>query len=406
MITLETRDFVRGIDLAALAMERRNTLPILSCLRMKPGAGGGLIVSGTDLDMQIDAAVSADLNGSGAFEMALTAPQMLGLAAKRTGAKTISLTEADKHGMKTAVNCGRFDYTWGTLPAEEWPDMDAAPQTELVTGTLGSEFIRGLRRVAPCISEEETRYYLNGVHLHRGDADWKFVLVATDGHRMTISEFFMPDVKGEIPDHVIIPKRTIDTILALTKGKESPSIGFTLSSPLPRNSPPTPAQLADTSAKRCEFRIGNVRILSKLIDGTFPEYRRVIPSDAPVRATFTRADLRQASEALRFASNRRGNRFGGTALRIELHDGQATMSSAWADEGISGRTVIPYEGAGASGCVFGVNSRYLAELLAVFAPNERITLAFPSVENAPSHPITIVSPEDGTTLSVLMPMRV
>lgn len=402
MITIETRDLLRGIEAAGLAIERRNTLPILGGVRIKPDADG-LRLSGMDMDMQVDAQIPAELNGS-AFETVLLEPKMLATAARRAAASQIGLEEVAGGVCGVAASCGRFDYTWGTLPAEDWPDMDE-PRSELVTATLGAEFIDALRRVRPCISTEETRYYLNGVflHGHGGGDNWAAALVATDGHRLTRIGIAMPDCRGELPG-IIIPRKTVDVVLAVAKARPKEPIHFAVSTKLPRNSE-EPKSTDPGFPTRCEFRIGNIRVISKLIDGTFPEYSRVIPADAPLRATFGRADLIQAAEALRFQQNRRGtNRFSATALKIEMEHGAAAVSSYWADPGIRGRTKVPFEG-NAEGFSFGVNAGYLIEALTAYAPQERVTLAFPR-EGQGAYPITIVSPEDGNALTVLMPMRV
>lgn len=399
MITIETRALVRGIETVGLAVERRNTIPVLSGIRIKPDAGG-IRLSGMDMDMQVDAQIPAEMNGS-AFETVLLEPRMLATAARRAAASQIGLEEVAGGVGRVAASCGRFDYTWGTLPTEDWPDMDA-PRSELVTATLGSEFIDALRRVRPCVSEEETRYYLNGVYLHGhglGDS-WTAAVAATDGHRLTRIGVAMPDCRGELPG-IIIPRKTVDVVLAVAKARPKEAVHFTISTKLPRNSEePVTTTAPDASKLLCEFQIGNVRILSKLIDGQFPEYSRVIPADNLQRATFARADLIQAAQALRFSVKARG----GTALKAVMKDGTASLSSAWEDSAVTGRSDVAYEG-NATDFTFGVNARYLVEALAAYAPQERVTLAF-AEGDARNCPITIVSPEDGHALSVLMPMRV
>lgn len=395
MITIETRDLVRGIETAGLAVERRNTIPVLSGIRIKPDAGG-IRLSGMDMDMQVDAQIPAELNGS-AFETVLMEPRMLAMAAKRAAASQIELGQI-VGAPKVTASCGRFDYTWGTLEAADWPDMDE-PRSELAAATLGAEFIDALRRVKPCISSEETRYYLNGVYLHgAGGGDWAANVVATDGHRLTRIGVAMPDCRGELPG-IIIPRKAVDVVLAVAKARPKEAVRFTVATKLRRNTEEAEKTTApDARPMLCEFRIGNVRIISKLIDGTYLDYVRVIPEDAPLRATFARAELIQAAQALRFGGD------GPTAIKIEMEAGAATISAQWADPGVSGRTEVPFEG-NASGLTFGVNARYLVEALTAYAPQERVTLAFPK-HNQGGCPITIVSPEDGQALTVLMPMRV
>lgn len=396
MITINTSDLVRGIETASLAVERRSTLPILTGIRIKPDAGG-IRLSGMDMDMQVDAQIPADVNGS-AFEAVIMEPKMLATAARRAAAPQIGLEDV-AGADRVSASCGRFTYGWGTLPTEDWPDMDE-PRSEIAAATLGAEFVDALRRARPCISEEETRYYLNGVFIHGHDENWGASVVATDGHRLTRIGIAMPDCRGQIPG-IIIPHKTVDAVLAVAKTRPTEPIYFVVSTKLPRNSEERPKSTApDAYATLCEFRIGNVRILSKLIDGTFPEYRRVIPTEAPLRATFDRAELTKAALGLKFSVKARG----GTALRVEMKHGTASMSSAWEGSSLRGQVDVEYDGE-ATGFTFGVNAGYLLDALGSYAPQERITLAFDKT-NQRDCPITIVSPEDGHALTVLMPMRV
>jgi DNA polymerase-3 subunit beta len=403
MITIETKDFLRGMNAATLATARRTTVPVLGCLRLKPGAAGELIVSGTDLDMQVDATVPADLNGSGEFETVLTAPKMLGLAAKRAGGLMVGI-DPSKDAGNVAVNCGRFDYTWGTMVADDWPDMDV-PRTELRTATFGAEFIDALRRVRPCMSEEETRYYLNGVHVHAAQNGRGCVMVATDGHRLTAIDLPMPAATGALPG-VIIPRQAVGAILTLAKANPSEPVHFRVSTKAPRNSEePNAAKLVGGDPHLVEIRIGAFRIISKLIDGTYPDYRRLLPAAAGVTATFNRAELQRAVDALRFANNRSRARYGYTAIRFDLLKGSAALSASNAGEGVSSRTSVLYEG-DATGCTLGLNSKYLGDMLAAYEPSEMVTLAFTSAADAGRDPVAFTAPDDSTTMSLLMPMRV
>jgi DNA polymerase III sliding clamp (beta) subunit (PCNA family) len=116
----------------------------------------------------------------------------------------------------------------------------------------------------------------------------------------------------------------------------------------------------------------------------------------PIKATFDRAALLEATGALQLGID---------GVRVELLAGKAALSSVNPADGMRSKTSVPFKG-NAAGCTFGVNAKYLAEMLTAYAPHERVTIAFKSREAAGGDSMTITSPEDAATLSLLMPMRV
>jgi len=241
--------------IAASATERRNTIPILGNLRMEV-EDGALRVIGTDMELALDATVAA-LGTLPA--VTADARTMLALTAGLPDAAEVTLL-ADAKLERLIVSTESFRASILTLPAEDFPTYD-----DLFRPTRTFEIpVPSLRRLlaltAHAISMEETRYYLNGVYLHPRDAgaDGKLCAVATDGHRLMLAEEPLPAGAQGMPG-LIIPRKTTTRLLALLNAAATGSVKV---------------EVSDTKAR---FSLGSWSAFTKAIDGTFPDYVRVIP---------------------------------------------------------------------------------------------------------------------------------
>jgi DNA polymerase-3 subunit beta len=268
--TLEREAFMAAVALVGRVIESRNTIPVLANVKLL-ATDNGLLVAGTDLDMQIGTRVFAQGMTPG---FAATVPAHMLLKVLKHGTKGSNATlEYSSDNAVLAVRMGRYKVNLTTLPADDWPELIFAPEHKathvqefmLATADIG----RALERVKFCISREETRYYLNGVYMHawQGSRVRPVALrfVATDGHRMAIAQFAAP--QGVVPygadgnGGVILPQKTVAEVTRLFLAKGA----------------------ADTvkvrqHEARTEFTIGDTVVVTKHIDGTFPDYQRVLPS--------------------------------------------------------------------------------------------------------------------------------
>jgi len=398
--------FRSAIAAAVLGVERHNTIPVLSNVRLC-AAPGGLNVIGTDLDMEITAHVPGavvDLE----FDTTTGAHTLRDLEKKAPKSDNIAIDVADAflpmpelvadhsdadleaynaecervkaHNATITDTNARLDFegfraSMQTIPAHDFPTFGdiAAPVYEFDITT--ADLRAGLERVAFAISTEETRYYLNGIFMHVSGGMIRFV--ATDGHRLARHDLCAAPEGAAGMAGVIIPRKTVETLYKLLKGKGAPEM----------------VHLRVNTSKMA-FHFGNIVIASKLIDGTFPAYDRVIPSGNDKRATFEPAALARSIECVSAMSSERGR-----AVKIEIENGNARLSVNNPNEGSSVANVpCDYTGAPIS---VGFNAKYVLDILSKCV-GERVTFDLADSGS----PAVIKSNGAPYTLFVLMPMRV
>jgi DNA polymerase-3 subunit beta len=332
-------------------VEGRNTIPILSNVLLSVDSGR-LTIKGTDLDIEASASVPVMDAGDGATTV--DAKLLTDIVKKASGDVTLDLD-----GDVMSVKSGRSRYRLQTLPASDYPDMTA--------GTFTTEFDADLSELfAPvqfAISTEETRYYLNGIYLHV--IDGRLVAVATDGHRLARN--YGP-AAADFPG-IIIPRKAVSI---LPKGNVTVRL----------------------SANKIQFATADTVITSKLIDGTFPDYQRVIPTGNDKIVTFDLPAMKQAAERVSVISSERGR-----AVRLAIAENQIVLSVNNADTGSATEEIaVAYEG---EPIEIGFNSAYLLDVMAQF-PAGDVKMAL----NDSGSPTLFTSDKAEGLLAVLMPMRV
>lgn len=408
---IATKPFAKALEIAADVIERRNTIPILGSAKVEHRAENDrLIVTGTDLDMIVQA--SAPYRGPAFSPFTVAGPKAMARLF-RAGGEDLELDDQDG---KISFGSGPMSGSLATLPADDFPILGYSTEGMFQT-SLGAEQIDMILRVAGAVSTEETRYYLNGVYLHHVQ-DWTWKAVATDGHRLYVGTLELPDWKGEgIGAHgerhasggVIIPRRFLN-LLRLHRPRMN--LAGEIQIFAGRAGPPTNSvkDLAPDTAKyggaACRFGIRffngdtDVQIVTKLIDGTFPDYTKVIPQEAPddKRIMFKAADMRRAIDAITAGASERTR-----AIKLTFDPkGKCAVSCKWVDLGFEGKIEIPatvrdqkdpFE--------VGYNSSYLRQICDV-AGGEDLSITLHD-SNAPG---TLASPGSTDFLTVLMPMRV
>jgi DNA polymerase-3 subunit beta len=366
----------RAVERAAKAVERRSTIPILSNIALAVAKDGSLTVTGTDLDIWATAREpkgTAEVKTAGAT----TVPAMLLLDILKKAGGDIAFE--DKGDGRATLKTGRSRFTLHTLPVEDLPEphADNAPGASFTLPTAM------LTRISDCtafaISTEETRYYLNGVFLHLGGPDGGALLtaVATDGHRL--SRLCLPDVavEGDMPG-VIVPRKTVGLFdLIAATGEADGAITVTV------------------TVSRITFETSGLKIVSKLIDGTFPDYGRVIPVKNPWVAELQRQALMKAVERVAAISSERGR-----AVRCAFGENDELALAVTSPDAGSAEDSVAADGA-FDPIAIGFNAKYLGDVLSTFSGDAiRFALA------DPGSPTVITDPADEDRLVVLMPMRV
>lgn len=348
--TIERADLVRIMTHVSKAVESRNTMPILSSVLLT-ATDGRLVVAATDLDIEATASAEAAVDEPGA--VCVTAKLLADIARKATGAVSFELV-----GAELALKSGRSKFKLQTLPAADFPTFGVPEFESVFEHDLGALFAQ----VAFAMSSEETRYYLNGVYLaaERGT----LTAVATDGHRLAKA---VADSDAAFPG-VIVPRKAV----ALTgDGMAAVSV----------------------SSNKIRIVQGDTTLTSKLIDGTFPDYERVIPTGNDKVVTVDRDAMMKAADRVVTISDEKGR-----AVKLSITPGAIELSARSGSGTADDEVEAEYSGPPVE---IGFNSRYLAEMFGSL-PAGPMTIAV--VDNMA--PALIKSAGREGWVGVAMPMRV
>lgn len=245
-LNIEQPHLLAALTQAGAIVERKNTIPILANVLLTASGDGKLSIRATDLDIEVTTATSADVIDAGS---ATVSAGMLTDIVKRLNKGKVVFIEHD--GTHLHVKSGKSEYSLATLPVDDFPKL-ASDSYENKSTLHATEFASLFSRTAFAMSTEETRYYLNGVYIHN-DETGALIAVSTDGHRLAK----MVSPTDAIVSSVIVPRKAVAEFKKLVDGDVT----------------------IETSATKIRVTCGNMVFVSKVIDGTFPDYRRVIPTD-------------------------------------------------------------------------------------------------------------------------------
>ena len=370
-VTLERAALLKSLGHVHRVVERRNTIPILSNVLIK-AEGRSLRLKATDLDLEITETVAADVGMAGSTT--LPAHTLYDIVRKLPDGAQVSL-ETTGDGSQLLLRSGRSRFNLQCLPESDFPDLAAGDLGHRFTLAAG-DLKKLIEKTQFAISNEETRYYLNGIFMHTMDVDGHAMLraVATDGHRLARVEIPAPAGAAGMPG-VIIPRKAVSEVQKLIEDAS--------------------ADVAvEMSTTKARFTFGDVILTSKLIDGAFPDYSRVIPTGNDKRLTVERAQFAEAVDRVSTISSERGR-----AVKLALADGKLVLSVTNPDSGSATEELeVDYDAAPLD---IGFNARYLLDITAQLDSD---TALFKLAD--PGSP-TLVQDRDGAAaLYVLMPMRV
>jgi DNA polymerase-3 subunit beta len=353
-ITIPRADLARIISSTIKAVEARNTIPILSNIMLKAG-DGKLTAVATDLDIEIQASTACEVDAAGSITV--TGHLLNGIVSKLSAGGEVLLELVDG---SLIVKSDRSRFKLQCLPADDFPSLTA--------GEYDVEFDFDLSQfcapVAFAISNEETRYYLNGVYFLKSGG--KITAVATDGHRLARNE-----MESDAPDFagIIIPSKTVSL---LPKGTNTVRI----------------------SSTKMQIVGADFVVTSKLIDGTYPDYQRVIPTGNDKQVTVDNASFSAASDRVATISSERGR-----AVKLSFDTGRVIMTVNNPDSGnATDEVAAGYEG---DAMDVGFNAKYLAEITRVL-PNGNFKMMLADGGT----PALFLSDAAPNLALVLMPMRV
>ena len=384
-LTLERDALADALAGVARIVERRNTIPILSHLMIAAGAEG-VTLTGTDLDITASATLPmAGLGLDAASAICVPAALLNDIVRKLGPGSQISLAWGEDRGAAGGVTLrgGRARFALQSLPASDFPqlpDGDEPIRFSLDAARLAT----ALDVTAFAMSSEETRYYLNGIHWSAIEVEGvpTLRLVATDGHRLALTDLPLPEGAAGMPG-IIVPRKFIGEMQRLA--------GEAL-----RTDEPLAISLSGT---RIRVTVGRTTLVSKLIDGTFPDYERVIPRANPHTVRVEAEPFGAAIDRVMALQSERGS-----GVKLEIKAGGIGLSASNAEAGSAEDEVdATLEGEPAT---IGFNGRYLAEILVILGGKLKAARPISLLFQDAGGPALLRREGDRTLLIVLMPMRV
>ena len=371
--TIERATLLRCLSHVQSVVERRNTIPILSNVLIEAEGDNSLRVMATDLDLQVIEHMEANVDSAGAITV--SAHLLFDIARKLPEGSQVSLEAAEN---RMAIKAGRSRFSLPTLPRDDFPvivEGDLPTSFELPAKT----FADLIDRTRFAILTEETRYYLNGIFFHVSD-DNEPVLraAATDGHRLARFTLPRPDGAEGMPD-VIVPRKAVAELRKLLDESLDGNVQI------------------DLSASKVRFTLGGeggVVLTSKLIDGTFPDYSRVIPTGNDKLLKLDPKSFHEGVDRVATIATEKTR-----AVKMGLDRDKVTLTVTSPDNGTATEEV-PAEYS-SDGFEIGFNAGYLKDILnQIDADTVEIHLADAGA------PTLIRKDENSPALYVLMPMRV
>src|ERR671912_436692 len=297
-VTVERAALLKSLGHVHRVVERRNTIPILSNVLLR-AEDGGLRMKATDLDIEVTETIPADIAQPGSTTV--PAHVIYDIVRKLPDGAQVSLEMAGESG-QMQIRSGRSRFMLQALPESDFPDLPAGDLPHPFT-LPASDLKRLIEKTQFAISTEETRYYLNGIYLHTLDAGGSLVMraVATDGHRLARIEMPAPQGAAGMPG-VIVPRKAVAEIVKLVEdGSETITI--------------------ELSSAKVRLTFDGVVLTSKLIDGTFPDFQRVIPSGNDKRLTVDKDQFARAVARVSTISSERGR-----AVKLALNNSKLVLS--------------------------------------------------------------------------------
>jgi DNA polymerase III subunit beta len=363
-------DLVRELQFFQQIVERKNTIPILANVLIE-STGNELTLLATDLEVALRSRCEAAVEQTGA----VTLPAKKLYEVVRALPETDVRLETEKGGTGVKVSAERFESRMPTLPREDFPSLpeSSGAAKSTITGSVLREMVT---KTQFAITGEDTRYYLNGaLFVLRGDS---MTLVATDGHRLAlVNAARQPEVKGAEEIKAILPRKTLAELSRLL-GESDIDVQY------------------ERGENHLFFEIGPRLLISRMIDGQFPAYERVIPKQNDKRIEFERDRLTQAVRRVAILSNERSR-----AVKFVLDKSKVEVTSSSPEFGEAREPLpIDYPGPALTICF---NAQYILDFLNVIECDIVALELKDEVSQAIMRPVGV----DGYDYTyVIMPMRV
>lgn len=370
-LSIERVTLLKALAQAQSVVERRNTIPILANVLIE-AEGNQASFRATDLDIEVVDRCPAMVERAGATTV--SAVMLHEIVRKLPDGSLVSLV-ADSSAGRMTITAGRSTFNLATLPREDFPVMASSEYSSNFSAK--APVLRRLFDKAKfAISTEETRYYLNGVYMHtaRGEEGPVLRCVATDGHRLARIDADLPAGAEGLPG-VIVPRKTVAELRKLLDDDDA-------------------TIAVSVSETKVRFATPEVTLTSKVIDGTFPDYSRVIPVNNQRRLEVDAQDFAKAVDRVATVSSERSR-----AVKLSLSEDRLVLSVNSPDSGAAEEELaVAY---GDDALEIGFNAKYLLEIAAQ-VDRENAVFLF----NSSGDPTLMREGNDTSAIYVVMPMRV
>ncbi len=367
---IERANLLKSLGHVQSVVEKRGTIAVLSNIKID-AKGSEVSLTATDMDIAVVEKVPAEVSKPGSTTV--PAHTLYDIVRKLPEGLQIELTTSDD-GSKIAIRAGQSRFSLACLPIEDFPVM-ADGEFSHNFSLKSAECLALIEKPSFAISNEETRYYLNGIYVHvSGSGDEKVLrAVATDGHRLARVEVAVPAGADGMPG-VIVPRKTIQELRKLLENGEGD----------------VEVSLSETKIR---FVYGDAVLVSKLIDGNFPDYERVIPAANEKLMEVDCKIFKDAVDRVSVISSEKSR-----AIKLQLESGKLILNAGSGDQVASEEIEINYS---STPIEIGFNSRYLLDMMTQIDGD---TVQF--LLNDGNSPALVRDTADVSSLYVIMPMRV
>lgn len=358
---------ITPLSLVAGVVERRQTLPILANVQLSIESDL-LTVTGTDLEVELQGRIPLNSPADVAGEITVPGRKLLDICKALPEGSDLQFSLSED---KLILKSGRSRFTLSTLPASDFPSVDHDSDGQSFS-VLQADLKHMIDRTSFAMAQQDVRYYLNGMLWERTSEALR--LVATDGHRLAMCTL-KSDAPGDVKaSQVIVPRKGVLEMSRLLGGE---------------------AEEAEISIGSNHIRVAtsDYTFTSKLIDGKFPDYERVLPRNSSKEVVGDRNELRQAFTRTAILSNEKYR-----GIRVTLSDNQLTIVANNPEQEEAEEVVgVDYQG---EGLEIGFNVNYLVDVLTVLN-TERVKIHLSDANSS----ALLEEAEDGDSMYVVMPMR-